>query len=186
MKIYGTENSPFVRHCRIALLQQGFEFEFIDADRTVVATLSPTQKMPYFTDGTLTLSDSSSIVKYVREKAGEQFLPELANFERYTMANTVMDTLINYRVLLGEGYTSTEIKYMGKQLKRARSGLEMLNRDIDVDAELTEDSTLRTACLVDWGLFRECIDLDGLDNLARLLANARTNEQFNSTAPPRG
>jgi len=185
MKLYGTVNSPFVRHCRIALLQEQQAFEFIDADRDAVASLSPTQKMPFFTDGELSLSDSSSIVKYVREKAQKDFLPALQDFERFTMANTLLDTLINFRILSGEGQSPDTIQYMGKQLRRAETGLKTLNDNVNPNADLTEDSTLRTACLVDWGLFRNCIQLDGLDNLATLLDNARKIGEFKTTAPPR-
>lgn len=185
MKLYGTVISPFVRHCRIALQQEGYKFEFIDADKDAVAVLSPTQKMPYFTDTNLSLSDSSSIVKYTRERAGKPFLPALQDFERFTMTNTVLDTLINFRILSAEGYTPDTIQYMGKQLRRAQCSLESLNQSIDPTADLYEDSAVRTACLIDWGLFRECIDLDGLDNLATLLEHFREHSAFTATAPPR-
>ena len=185
MKLYGTVNSPFARHCRIALLQENQQFEFIDANRDTMTGISPTHKIPYFTEGDIALSDSSSIVKYVREKSNNAFLPAVQDYERFTIASTVMDTLINFRILSAEGHTPDTIQYMNIQLNRAKSGLLALNNLIDPSTDLQEDSTLRAACLVDWGLFRNCIQLDGLNNLSALLDNARKLPAFNETAPPR-
>ena len=75
MKLYGNSPSPFVRHCRIALLESGLDFEFIhDIDYQMSKKLSPTQKIPFLEYGeagaTKMLTDSTSILRYVREQAG--------------------------------------------------------------------------------------------------------------------
>ena len=44
-----------------------FEFEFIETDQSQSAELSPTKKVPFLQDGDIVLSDSSSILKYIRE-----------------------------------------------------------------------------------------------------------------------
>ena len=74
MKLYGSLTSPYVRHARIAIAQSGFQCEFEEADYARSAELSPTARVPFFEDGDLMLTDSSSILKYVREKAGTGFL----------------------------------------------------------------------------------------------------------------
>lgn len=47
MELYGSYTSPFVRHCRIALLQTQQDCQFIETDAQQSATLSPTKKVPY-------------------------------------------------------------------------------------------------------------------------------------------
>ena len=48
MKIYGNSPSPFVRHCRIALIESGLDFEFlIDTDYQLSRQRSPTQRIPF-------------------------------------------------------------------------------------------------------------------------------------------
>ena len=51
MKIYGSFTSPFVRHCRIVLLETGLTCEFIEVDATQSAQISPTKKVPLLVDG---------------------------------------------------------------------------------------------------------------------------------------
>ena len=48
------------------------------------------------------------------------------------------------------------------------------------------DGELRLACFLDWGLFRNRINIDGLDNLQALLNSARSYDIFAQTAPPVG
>lgn len=43
-------------------------------------TLSPNKKLPYLIDGDLTLSDSSAILKYLRENSGESFLHDIRDY----------------------------------------------------------------------------------------------------------
>jgi len=43
LELYGSYTSPFVRHCRIALLESGLAFTFVETDQVSSAKLSPTQ-----------------------------------------------------------------------------------------------------------------------------------------------
>ena len=76
MKLYGSVTSPYVRHVRVALAQSGFDYTFVEADYAMSAERSPTAKVPFFEDGDLTLTDSTSILKHVREKSGMEFLED--------------------------------------------------------------------------------------------------------------
>jgi len=184
MKLYGSYTSPFVRHCRVALIQGGHEFEFIETDYDMSAKMSPTHKVPFFKDGDTMLSDSSSIVRYIREKSGQPFLSELDDFELFVMANTILDTTINLFLLENSGADASQIPYLGRQKSRIESGLTELNKRIDSSKGLSVDSNLRIACFIDWAIFRNRVDFTPHSNLLALLHLANQSEAFVSTAPP--
>lgn len=184
MKLYGSYTSPFVRHCRIALIQSGMDFEFVETDYAMSAERSPTSKVPFLEDDGVTLTDSSSIVKYVREKSGERFLPDVEDYEMYAMTNTVLDSAINLFLLENDGITSDQSGYLKRQQERVESGLIELNRRFDPSEGITKDSALRCACFIDWALFRNRITIEKQENLGGLLAAANEIEEFAATAPP--
>ncbi len=183
MILYGSYTSPFVRHCRIALAQSGFDFEFVEADYAMSAERSPTAKVPFFSDGDIMLTDSSSILKFVREKAGSVFLKDIQDYELFTMTNTILDTSINLFLLENDGFGPGQINYLSRQQNRVECGLNELSTRFSADSDLSLDSSLRCACFLDWALFRDRITLDGLDNLEGLVDKAREDEVFASTAP---
>lgn len=185
MKLHGSYTSPFVRHCRVACAQEGIAFEFVEVDHAASAEQSPVAKMPYLTgiDGGL-LSDSSSILKYIRERAGGRFLADLADFETFALANTVVDSMINVFLLETEGFGAEQIRYIGRQQKRIAGGLGALNDRI-AGAGIAQDGALRCACMLDWALFRgRLANLDNHANLKALLAAANAEPAFADTAPP--
>ncbi len=185
MKLYGSYTSPFVRHARIALMQGGNEFDFVEVDASVSAEKFPTSKVPYFTDGDLNLSDSTSIIKYAREKAGKKFLEDINDHELFAMTNTILDAALNLFMLELEGFGPDKINYLGRHKSRIERGLAELNGRFDPAQGTARDSALRCACFLDWALFRNRISLDGLDNLAGLLEVANTVPEFTATQPPR-
>ena len=183
MKLYGSFTSPFVRHARIALMQSGLEFTFEEADYDLSAKMSPTAKVPYLSDGDLLLTDSSSILKYVREKSGAPFLKDIEDFELFTITTTLMDTAINLFLLEKEGCTPENVPYLGRQARRLSTGLAELNKRIDPADSVRLDSALRCACFLDWAMFRDRFSMDGLGNLVALVENARTDSAFADTDP---
>jgi len=187
MKIYGSLTSPFVRHCRIALLETELQCEFIEVDVAQSAQLSPTKKVPLLVDGDLTLSDSSSILRYLRQKSGASCLEDINDFEMFNMTNTVMDACINVFYLEKlDNITLDKSSYLTRQNARVLSGLKALN-ELPIEAQLPlSDGLIRLACFLDWGVFRERIDLKTLTNLTRLLDVARTDASFIKTVPPIG
>ena len=185
MKIYGSFTSPFVRHCRIALLESDLTCEFIEIDAVQSAEISPTKKVPLLVDGDITLTDSSSILRYLREKAEQPFMPELLDFELFNMTNTVMDACVNIFFLEKfDDITSEQSSYITRQKARVLSGLEALN-ETPLNAQLPlSDGLIRLACFLDWGIYRERIELKKLTNLTRLLEIARTDKNYIKPVPP--
>ncbi|GLS90155.1 hypothetical protein GCM10007916_12220 [Psychromonas marina] len=185
MKIYGSYTSPFVRHCRIALLQADIECEFIETDATQSAEISPTKKVPLLVDGDITLTDSSSILRYLREKSGVAYMDDIVDFDLFNMTNTVMDACVNVFFLEKmDEITIEQSSYLTRQNERVLSGLIALNES-PIEAQLPlSDGLIRLACFLDWGVYRDRIDLKKLTTLTRLLDIARTDKHFIKTVPP--
>ncbi|HEY5715312.1 MAG TPA: glutathione S-transferase [Psychromonas sp.] len=185
MKIYGSYTSPFVRHCRIVLLQTKLACEFIETNFVQSAQLSPTKKVPMLVDGDLTLTDSSSIINYLRQKAGGNFFQDIKDFDLFCLADTLLDTTVNIFLLRTmDNIQIADSKYLQRQSERVLSGLGALNK-LDLSTELPlKDGFLRLACFLDWALYRDLIDISKLSNLTKFLALAKTDSDFVSTAPP--
>ncbi|KPU83016.1 glutathione S-transferase [Psychromonas sp. PRT-SC03] len=185
MKIYGSFTSPFVRHCRIVLLETALPCEFIETDITQVEKISPTKKVPLLIDGDLMLTDSSSILKYLREKSGAVFMPDIYDFELFNLSNTIMDACVNLFVMqLMDNITPQQSKYLTRQQSRVLSGLEALN-EYDFERRVgLSDGKLRLACFLDWGVYRDVINLKKLNNLSRFLDLVREDTNFIKTCPP--
>lgn len=184
MKLYGSYTSPFVRHCRVALAQGGHDFEFVETDYDMSAAMSPTSKVPFLSDGDITLTDSSSIVKYAREKSGSAFLSGLEEFELFAMTNTIIDATINLFLLENNGFGPDQIPYLQRQQDRIDSGIVELNDRINVSKGISDDSNLRCACYIDWAIFRNRVDFSQQTNLLALLEEANQESVFSETAPP--
>lgn len=189
MKIYGSFTSPYVRHCRIAVAQAceeiKLEFEFIETDNTASAKLSPTQKVPYLIDGDLSLSDSSSILKYLREKSGRAFIADIHDFDLFCMVNTMLDATMNVFFLERfDGIQAADSQYLGRQQKRVESALAEINSQSLPATLPLGDAHIRLACFLDWALFRNRITLAGHANLSTFLELARSWPVFACTAPP--
>lgn len=165
-------------------MQSGLDHDFVEADYAMSAEKSPTSKVPFFEDGDTNLTDSSSIIKYVREKSGRKFLSEIEDYELFAMTNTVLDSAINLFLLENDGVTVDQANYLARQKDRIDSGLAELNRRFDPEEGINKDSALRCACFIDWALFRNRISIGAHENLVGLLAAANEVEEFVATAPP--
>jgi glutathione S-transferase len=183
MKLYGSYTSPYVRHCRIALMEEGLDCEFIETDQTQSAELSPTKKVPFLQDGDLVLSDSSAILKYIREKGGKQYLADVKDFDLFCFASTLVDSGANVFYLEKFGLKPQDNAYVERQNARIQQGLEILNERSYPDTIAGDDALIRIASLAAWGLFRHRFSLDGLDNLKALLETANQYQPFADTVP---
>jgi len=183
MKLYGSYTSPFVRHCRVVLFESALPCEFVETDAAGSARLSPTQRVPYFEDGEIKLSDSSAIVKYLREKSGQSFLHSVEEYNLFSLVNTVLDTTINLFFLEKDGLGPEQSKYLSRQKKRIEKGLQELD-SLSLSFAKEKDDLLRLACFLDWGLFRERISLDDYPSLRSFLEDARSYDVFAETSPP--
>ncbi len=184
MKLYGSYTSPYVRHCRIALIQGKMDWQFVEIDASESAERTPTKKVPFLHDGDIRLTDSCSILKYVREKSARHFFKDTHDYDLFCMANTVLDTSMNLFQLDRDGIDLTQGTYFGRQKQRIESALDALNDTVSrADRSLT-DGVLRLACLLEWGLFRHRFDLDTRKGLRQVIVLANEEAAFSSTAIP--
>lgn len=187
MELFGSYTSPYVRHCRIVALETGVPCALVETDAVGAATKTPTMRVPFFRDGDLTLTDSASICRYLREKAGQPFLPTVADQELFSLAGTVLDTGINLFLFeRQDGLLPEKSKYLTKQATRLTMGLRALNESALPESAPFGDAALRVACLLAWGRFRNRFAIDGLERLERFLALSDSWELFARTAPPVG
>nr|WP_010132001.1 glutathione S-transferase N-terminal domain-containing protein [Microbulbifer agarilyticus] len=185
MKLFGSFTSPFVRHCRIALMQSGLDWEMAELDiHTSKDPGTPTLRVPFLEDGALTLTDSTPIVKHVREKAGQEFITDVKDLDRYCLANTLLDSAINLFLLERSGLDLNENVYTRRQQKRVDLILHELNSAPIPAVGAFGDADYRVAVGVAWGQFRNRFSIEGHSNLVRLLELAGEDAAFVATAPP--
>ncbi len=195
IELFGSRTSPYVRHARTALLESSLDWDFKLADAVAAQTGSPLMRVPYLVDGSLKLTDSAVIIRYIREQSGQPYLPTLEDHELFCTATTVLDSAVNVFLLqVSDGLrpdtvnNNIEIVPGGKflvnrQQARIEEGLRYLDT-LQLPAEPPyTDGQLRLACLLGWGLFRERFTLDGLPNLNDFLSGINQYPAFADTAP---
>ena len=172
MKLYGSFTSPYVRHVRIALLETDLDCEFIETDAKASAEQSPTKKVPFLKDDDIELSDSTSILRYIREKSGQAFLPTVQGLDLFCLVNTLLDSTINLFLLHRFGLESLDNPYLKRQQARITEGLEYLDSLNLHSQPIDRDVKLRLLCFLTWGLYRQRFSIAGLDSLKTLLKEA--------------
>lgn len=184
MKLYGSYTSPYVRHCRIVLAQTNTAFEFIETDRAASAQKSPTQRVPLLEDGKTTLTDSVSIVRYLRQQAGQTFLESAQEFDTFCLVNTALDACANVFFLELDGITNEQSPYLQRQADRIQSVLnELSGRALPTRFD-NNDLGLKLACFLDWANYRNRVDLTVYPILHEFLQTANRYHEFTQTAPP--
>ncbi|RUO23097.1 glutathione S-transferase [Aliidiomarina iranensis] len=184
MQLFGSFTSPFVRHLRIVLADSGLDYEFIETDYAQSAAQSPAQRVPFLQDDQIQLTDSTSILKHLREKAGQSFFADTANLELYCLANTCLDTAINLFLLEREGLNSDSNAYLQRQAARIQSTLKALEARIWPSDMQWYDGQIRLACFIDWAIYRNRLDFSAYPKLLAFLAQAQKQPSFVATAPP--
>lgn len=181
MELYGSYTSPFARHCRIVLQQTGLSCEF--AETAPRSAASPTKRVPYLQDGPLALTDSTSIVRYLRDKAKQPFLPDIQDFDRFCMVNTAADTCVNLYCLKNDGLTPESSAYLKRQSERVDAILLDLDQHAPATLNMSNDADLRAVCFLDWALFRQLISLESYSRLSALMQQSSQQPEFVQTAP---
>lgn len=183
MKLYGSYTSPFVRHCRIALLESTLDYQFIETDHATSATLSPTKRVPFLQDGELTLTDSSAILRYIRSKSDKPFLESTVELDQYCMINTALDSTINLFFLSRDGVDIERFDYTIRQAQRIESTLMQLETfELPLHGPFN-DVQLRLACYLSWAIFRQRIHIANYPKLKLFLAAVEKEPFFIETAP---
>jgi glutathione S-transferase len=184
MKLYGSFTSPFVRHVRIVLLETAQACEFIETDQAGSSAQSPTQRVPFLQDGNIFLTDSSSIIKYLREKAGGEFCKTAQALDVWCLVSTAVDTTVNLFFIKRDGVNIETIPYLQRQAARIQTTLEELNKLPMPSAAPYSDTQLRLACFMGWAKLRQQIDFSAYDNLEKLYTGALQYKHFQATQPP--
>lgn len=184
MKLYGSYTSPFVRHIRIVLLETGFPCEFIETDQAGSTAKSPTQRVPFLEDGEVFLTDSASITKYLREKAGKTYCKTAKELDDVCLVNTVMDATVNLFFIKRDGVDITGIPYLQRQAARIHSTLAELNKTDLPAAAPYNDAQIRLACFIGWAKLRKQVDFSAYPALEKFYATANQYPHFQATQPP--
>lgn len=190
MELFGSYTSPFVRHIRIAMAETKTDFSLTETDHDMSAKLNPAKKVPFLHHNDLRLHDSSSILKYLRDKAGESFFADIKDFDQYCLVNTALDTCINLFLLKSQGVDVEGNSYLERQRDRVSGILELMeNKDHAVAYEGPHpfsDGELRLGCFLSWGLFRGLIALDDYPKLRAFVDKINDYPLFADTHPELG
>jgi glutathione S-transferase len=184
LKLFGSYTSPYVRHCRIALLETHTPFELVLADMTVSAQQSPTQRVPYLQDGEVFLADSAAILRYAREKAGQVFCATPERLDKFCLVNTAMDACINLFFIGRDGVDVGSIPYLQRQASRIATTLAELDKSALPNTVPVDDADLRLACFIGWAKFRKQLDFAAYSNLDAFYARMLSYQPFLDTLPP--
>ena len=185
MELYGSYTSPYVRHCRIVLGHLGQAFTFVETNNDQSAQGTPTKRVPYLRDGDRLLTDSSSILQYVRKKGRQDFLADIADAERFHLATTALSSTVNIFQLEKDKIAPAASAYLQREASRVTSILEVFDKDrLDTSGTTTSDGVLRIACFFGWALFRKRIDITPYKNLVAFYERAEAIPHFKETAPP--
>ncbi len=186
MKLYGSYTSPFVRHVRIVLLETAQNVEFVETDQAGSTAKSPTQRVPFLEDGEVFLTDSASITKYLREKAGQDYCRTAQELDDLCLVNTVMDATVNLFFIRRDGVDITAVPYLQRQAARIQSTLAELNQQQWPISTPYNDAQIRFACFIGWAKLRNQIDFSPYKNLETFYANILGYDHFVATQPPQG
>lgn len=184
MQLFGSYTSPYVRHCRIALKETGLRCEFVESDARTSAERSPTQKLPFLNDGERHLTDSASILRYLREKAGQRFFTRLQDYDDFLLANTLMDSAANLFMLEKDGLTPEQSPYLERQRRRIDTCLDALAQRPLGNQPPYSDFELRLGCVLAWSRYRQRFAFEHYTALAELLEALDDYAPFAETAPP--
>jgi glutathione S-transferase len=184
MELFGSYTSPYVRHCRVVMMQLGQPFTLVETDYATSAQRSPTKGVPFLRDGDRFLTDSSTILQYARHKAGQAFLADIEDCQRFHLATTGLEAAVNVFLLEKDGITPAQSPYLERQASRVKSVLETLEADKLEIVRSATDSALRVACFLGWALFRKRITLGPYPGLASFFERAQRIPHFAETAPP--
>ncbi|WP_062061505.1 glutathione S-transferase family protein [Cellvibrio sp. OA-2007] len=184
MKLYGSYTSPFVRHVRIVLLETGLACEFIETDQTGSTAKSPTQRVPFLEDGDIFLTDSTSIIKHLRERVGQEYCKTAKELDELCLVNTVMDTCVNLFFIKRDGVDISAIPYLQRQAARIQSTLAELNQQQWPTSAPYNDAQIRLACFIGWAKLRKQVDFSLYPNLDAFFTYANQHPHFQATQPP--
>ena len=165
MKLIGSGTSPYVRRIRLLLAETGQGYEFSDLniyadDRETLKRQNPALKIPVLLDDEQTLYDSRVIFRYLQTRLGLQTLSwEQENL--LTLIDAVNDSWVTLLLAQRSGLDVTEDRmFYNLQRERVATSLAALDKQLsEGEFSVWQYPSICLYCLLDWGLFRELIDL---------------------------
>jgi glutathione S-transferase len=130
------------------------------------------------------LTDSASIIKYLREKAGQDYCKTAKELDDLCLVNTVMDATVNLFFIKRDGVDITNIPYLQRQAARIQSTLAELNQHQWPTEAPYNDAQIRMACFIGWAKLRNQIDFSRYLQLEEFYSDALTDRHFIETQPP--
>ncbi|MCH2055281.1 MAG: glutathione S-transferase [Thalassotalea sp.] len=190
MKLFGTVPSPYTRRIRLYGADIGAEiaFEVIDIydekGRETLQQKTPALKVPFLTDGDMSIYDSRVIFRYLAEKFGQ---PAMTWHQENTLtlidaANDALVTLMmgkrseldtNQDVMLFS-FQHERLALVFQQLEDKAAAGEFGNWDY---------SSICLYCLLDWVLFRALLPLDKYPALLAFVEAEITRPGISETDP---
>ena len=185
IKLYGSYTSPYVRHCRIVLDYFKFDWQFVETDGQASASMSPSQKVPFMKVEETLLTDSMSIVRYLREQKQQSFLESVDQLDNWLLLNTAFDASINVFLLARSGLDVSENIYLQRQKDRIQTCLRVIETWSlpSLDSVYLDDTFIRLACYLEWAAYRQQIDLSGFPRLSSWLEPICASQLFVNSHP---
>jgi len=186
IQLFGTKTSPYVRHCRIALIEGGLDFELVETDYDRSARMTPTRRVPFMIDGEIELRDSLSILRHIRDRSRRPFFPDVQDLDLFAMVNTALDTAVNLFLLEKDGLTPERSPYLERQAGRVLDLLGTFEHRVDgqaLEPTAASDGQIRLGCFLAWGLFRQRFSLSAHPSLNNFLERFGGYDAFAETAP---
>lgn len=188
--LYGSQTSPFVR--RIRILMEGLDYQFKEMnifgeDAEELNKINPINQIPVLVDAETTIWDSRQIFNYLNAFHRFQNM-DWDDENRLTAIDGAMNSAVSLLLMQRSGINTNEpIMFAQRQKERIESILEYLNPYIKNEAMNDWNfHAISLYCFLDWGQFRNLIDLSNKPDCLALLEKYSNKEIIKKTAIPRG
>lgn len=178
--LYGSLRSPFVRLCRILMIQNQIPFEFkvlnfVDSkdDAAELAKETPINKVPVLIDGSQRIYDSRVIVNHLITKHSLRRL-SLDDENRVSMIYACMDAGVILFLMRKEGF---DIQSSGFFVSRNRNRIPECLNELKpwmqkLNPKLAEDwnyASISLYCFLYWAEAREVLSLEDYPEYAEFM-----------------
>lgn len=185
-KLYGSQNSPYVRRLRLLLENKTYEFISVDlfnpTERASFLKISPLLKIPVFEDGNIRVFDSRLIFRYLQTQGLHRALTwDEENL--LTIIDGLADSLIQILLMKrSEINPAPQTPIYFTHHERVPNTLNYLNNH----AEAFKEWNYPSICLyttLDWASFRGLISLENYPHLTRIMSLHAKQAGIESTRP---
>lgn len=189
MKLIGSSTSPYVRRIRLLLVEAGQDYVFSDlniygADREALKRRNPALKIPVLLDEEQTIFDSRVIFRYLQHRLN---LPALSWEQEnlLTLIDAVNDSWVTLLLARRSGVdVDGDLTFFNLQHERIATTLPVLETHAREGAFAAWTyPSICLYCLLDWGLFRELLDMSDYPALNQWYRNQGQQPGIGQTDP---